>query len=121
MLMSESMVRSINEVAEHWLGVIESKLPSPAVQDHTKALVLVLAREVLNRWREASFEEVDGTPPAPNYVAGTPYVDNANAIFQTIYAQHKTDAQGAIIAIVELMEAIGNRRELPEQFKGLMT
>lgn len=111
------MIDSMNEVVSHWSSVIEPKLPSHAMADRkghytstvNKNLVGELARDTLHRWREAADREADG-----NKV-------EADRIFKIMYAERKTQAQGVIVAIVELIEAIGDGRELPEQFKGLMT
>lgn len=115
MLNREPMVRSLDEIADHWWTMIVRPKMRGNHNEHTRVLVLRLARDILGRWRalaESSAQD-DGIKDMS--------ANDVNAAFQIIYAENKTRAQGAIVAIVELVDAVGHCSELPKQFQELMT
>jgi hypothetical protein len=73
-------------------------------------LVELLAREIMLRWRNKAGTETAAQPTGPTMLDR----------FTTIYALHKSDAQKAILAIVEMIRAIGNGASLEAIRAGAM-
>ena len=83
------------ETAEFWVKVIGDRLEN--IADDDKALAERLATAVISRWQAKAQRE------ALKDAGGASVEDR----FKTLYAQHKESAQGAIVAMIEMIRAIG--------------
>jgi hypothetical protein len=82
------------EAAEFWVGIIGDRIENVADEDRELAESLSVA--VISRWQAKAQRE--------GGAQGATVEDR----FKTLYAQHKESAQGAIVAIIEMVRAIGN-------------
>lgn len=85
-----------------WRDVVLEKVKAPLL-DEDLAMVELLTLLTLQRWRQLAESEAD---PA--------------LAFRSLYLENKTRAQGAIVAVVELMKAVADAKPLPDQFKEMM-
>jgi len=102
---------NIDKTVDLWFGVIKPKLPlgeDSGSSNWDKRMVMYLSREILDRWREEANVLAEGDKEA------------AKAAFKTTYAKRKVLAQGAIVAVIELIKSVGEGTQLPEQFRELM-
>jgi len=90
---------SDQRTAEEWCEDVRGKIGDY----HDADLVKRLALEILDRWRREAGKMED---PALG--------------FREMYLNNKVKAQGAIVAIVELVQAVGQGKALPKTFEGLL-
>lgn len=85
-----------------WRDVVSEKMDAPLLEEDLD-MVDFLTWQTLRRWQQL----VEGE-------------DDPALAFRELYAKNKTLAQGAIIAVVEVMKAISEAKPLPGHFKEMM-
>lgn len=83
------------ETAEFWVKLVSDKIEN--VADEDRQLAETLATAVISRWQDKAKRD------ALKDAQGATVEDR----FKTLYAQHKESAQGAIVAMIEMIRAIG--------------
>ena len=85
---------------EEWFNAVGAKVE---VTNGDAALIRHLAIEILERWKGQAEASAD-----------------PEKAFSGLYKEHKEKAQGAIVAIIELVHAVGDGKAMPGTFKRLM-
>jgi hypothetical protein len=88
----------IEGIPKNWLGIVETKVGPLSEAD--RALVERVAENIATRWGVKAYEEDPDSPDVK---------------FKTLYATHKDRAQAWIVAIVEMVRALGDGE--PERFQ----
>lgn len=85
-----------------WPNMIEEIVDGEIGQEDVK-LITYLARSIMNRWRDLS---------APTM--------NPTEEFERLYKDNERNAKAAILAILELVQTVGDGRPILEQYEKLL-
>lgn len=86
------MTNKTEKTPEEWAGIVESKIGP--LSDEDRELIQSIAKNIVSRWKAMAVTE---------------------ETLKSLHEKHETRAQAWIVAIVEMVRAVGDGE--PERFK----